>query len=380
MTDVSVPTVLAQLVARSRKLGADRSICNWGGGNTSAKADEVDFRGRRARILWVKGSGSDLASVTEASFTGLYMADVLPLLDRERMSDSEMVDYLAHCFYEPGRPRPSIETLLHGFLPFAHIDHTHADATNYFACAEGGEALARDCFGDDLIWIPYRRPGFGLAREVALALRARPDAKLVILAKHGLITWGDQPAQHRRHLRRYGAPLFGGFRCDPLIAEERRTIAAQVAPVLRGLVSAEKRQILRFEDGEDVLTFASSQDAPRLTKIGAACPDHLVHTKPWPLLVDWTPEQDVVALPEALRTGIAAYVEKYRRYLEENAQQDLDPGAATPVYREAGAAADPHPRVILIPGVGMFTTGKDAMMADPSTSCMARKPVGALSR
>jgi len=142
--------------------------------------------------------------------------------------------------------------------------------------------------------------------------------------------------------------------------------------VLRGLVSAEKRQILRFEDGEDVLTFASSQDAPRLTKIGAACPDHLVHTKPWPLLVDWTPEQDVVALPEALRTGIAAYVEKYRRYLEENAQQDLDPGAATPVYREAGAAADPHPRVILIPGVGMFTTGKDAMMADVSAQLTHR--------
>src|SRR5947199_66416 len=119
--------------------------------------------------------------------------------------------------------------------------------------------------------------------------------------------------------------------------------AAQVAPVLRGLVSAEKRQILRFEDGEDVLTFASSQDAPRLTKIGAACPDHLVHTKPWPLLVDWTPEQDVVALPEALRTGVAAYVEKYRRYLEENAQQDLDPDGATPVYREGRATDDPHP-------------------------------------
>ena len=110
-------------------------MCNWGGGNTSAKADEVDFRGRPARILWVKGSGSDLATVTEASFTGLYLDDVLPLLERERMSDSEMVDYLAHCFYEPSRPRPSIETFLHGFLPFPHIDHTHADATNYFACA-----------------------------------------------------------------------------------------------------------------------------------------------------------------------------------------------------------------------------------------------------
>src|SRR6266446_1724797 len=191
MTSVSMSTTLAQLVARSRRLGADRSICNWGGGNTSAKASEIDFRGRPARILWVKGSGSDLASVTEDSFTGLYLDDVLPLLERERMSDSEMVDYLAHCFYEPGRPRPSIETLLHGFLPFAQVDHTHADATNYFACAADGEVLARDCFGDELIWIPYRRPGFGLAREVALALRAKPDAKLVILAKHGLITWGD---------------------------------------------------------------------------------------------------------------------------------------------------------------------------------------------
>src|SRR5207302_5044674 len=123
-------------------------------------------------------------------------------------------------------------------------------------------------------------------------------------------------------------------RVTTLPTEERHTVAAQVAPVLRGLVSAEKHQILRFEDSEDVLTFVGSQDAPRLTKIGAACPDHLVHTKPWPLLVDWTPNQDVVALPEALRTGIAAYVEKYRRYLEENAQQDLDPDAATPVYRE----------------------------------------------
>src|SRR6266699_5000022 len=191
MTDISTPSTLAQLVARSRKLGADRSVCNWGGGNTSAKADEVDFRGRRVRVLWVKGSGSDLASVTEASFTGLYLEDVLPLLERDRMSDAEMVEYLTHCFYEPSRPRPSIETFLHGFLPFAHIDHTHADATNYFACAADGEAAARDCFGDNLIWIPYRRPGFGLAREVALALRANSHARLVILAKHGLITWGE---------------------------------------------------------------------------------------------------------------------------------------------------------------------------------------------
>ena len=407
MTRVSISTTLAQLVARSRKLGADRSICNWGGGNTSAKSIETDFRGRPTHVLWVKGSGSDLATVTDASFTGLYLDDVLPLLERERMSDSEMVDYLAHCFFEPTRPRPSIETFLHGFLPFTHVDHTHADATNYFACAAGGEALARDCFGDSLIWIPYRRPGFGLAREVVLALRSKPDAKLIILAKHGLITWGDTDedcysstlatiAQARDYveariahadcsssppvIRSCAATYhhtiyrgsFGGPRVTTLSTEERRTVASQVAPVLRGLVSAEKRQILRFEDGEDVLTFAGSQDAPRLTKIGAACPDHLVHTKPWPLLVDWTPEQDIVALTEALRTGVETYVEKYHRYLEANAQQDLDPGAATPVYRASDAAADPHPRVILIPGVGMFTTGKDAAMADVSAQLYHR--------
>ena len=387
MTNISTPTTLAQLVARSRKLGADRSIANWGGGNTSAKAEEVDFRGRPARILWVKGSGSDLATVTEASFTGLYLEDVLPLLERECMSDSEMVDYLAHCFYEPGRPRPSIETLLHGFLPFPHVDHTHADATNYFACAEGGEAQARDCFGDELIWIPYRRPGFGLAREVALAVRANPRAKLVILAKHGLITWGETDetcyastistiAQARdfveERIARAGRAVFGGFRVTTLAAEERRTIAAQVAPVLRGLVSEEKRQILRFEDGDDALTFANSQDAPRLTKIGAACPDHLVHTKPWPLLVDWMPGQDGEALAASLRAGVTAYVANYRRYLEANERQNLDPDAAAPVYRASDAISDPHPRVTLIPGVGMFTTGKDAMMADVSAQLYHR--------
>ena len=387
MTQLSEPTALAQLVARSRTLGADRTVCNWGGGNTSAKADEVDFRGRHARIVWVKGSGSNLATVTEASFTGLYLDDVQPLLERGRMSDAEMVDYLSHCFYEPGRPRPSIETLLHAFLPFAHIDHTHADATNYFACARNGEELARDCFVDGLIWIPYRRPGFGLAREVALAVRAKPYAKLVILAKHGLITWGDTdescyastvaaigPARESVEARvtRTDRKLFGGLRCEPMTSEERHSIVAQVGPVLRGLVSAEKRQIVRFEESADMLAFASSHDAPRLTQIGAACPDHLVHTKPWPLLVDWTPDQDVTSLVEALHADVSAYVEKYHRYQQDNAEQDLDPDAATPVYRASDAASDPHPRVILIPGVGVLTTGKDAQMADVSAQLYHR--------
>jgi rhamnulose-1-phosphate aldolase/alcohol dehydrogenase len=401
-------STLAQLVARSRRLGADRSVCNWGGGNTSAKSEETDFRGRRARVLWVKGSGSDLATVTEASFTGLYLDDLLPLVERERMSDTDMVAYLAHCFFAPGRPRPSIETLLHAFLPFAHIDHTHADATNFFACAADGERLARECFGDELVWIPYRRPGFGLAREVALAVQAHPQAKLVILAKHGLITWGETDAacyastlatiERARAFveRQLSGPTFGGAgarapngsenaetgfpqapaavgaRVEALPESARREVAANVLPLLRGLVSADKHMILRFEDAPDVLEFASSQDAPRLVQIGAACPDHLVHTKPWPLLVDWRPDQGPEALAEALRAGVAGYRARYERYLAENASQNLDPDAAQPVYRAESLAVDTAPRVILIPGVGMVTTGKDAGMADVSAQLYHR--------
>jgi rhamnulose-1-phosphate aldolase/alcohol dehydrogenase len=379
MASIIMPNTLDQLVARSRKLGADRRICNWGGGNTSAKSSEVDFRGQTSRVLWVKGSGSDLGSCSEASFTGLFLDDLLPLLEREHMSDSEMVEYLNHCHSQPGRPRPSIETLLHAFLPFTHIDHTHADATNFFACAADGERLARECFGESLLWIPYRRPGFGLAREVALAVRAQPEARLVLLAKHGLITWGKTDEECLASTLKTIAQasefvatriactnraLFGGARVVVEESVSRQIVAAQVAPTLRGLVSDERPQILRFEDGEDILTFASSEDAPRLTTIGAACPDHLVHTKPWPLLVEWMPEQGVEALKTALTSGAVAYVKKYQGYLETNAQQDLDPDASEHIVRAADAAADPYPRVILIPGVGMFTTGKNALMAN----------------
>lgn len=378
-TDAEGLSALASLTYRSRLLGADRTVCNWGGGNTSVKADETDFRGQTRRVLWVKGSGSDLATVTEHSFTGLTLDDVLPLLERERMSDTAMVAYLSHCYFDPARPRPSIETLLHGFLPFTHIDHTHADATNYLACAVDGERLARECFGDALVWIPYIRPGFGLARQVALAVRAQPQAQVVILAKHGLINWGETSDQcyattlamidraERFIEARIAAsdrPLFGGARVATLDATERATVAAAVMPTLRGLVSSTKKAVLRFEDSTDVLDFAASNDAPRLTSIGAACPDHLVHTKPWPLLVDWSPAAGTDALLDALRTGVAASVDRYTHYLEENAQQDLDPDASEPVYRAANAATDPAPRVILIPGVGMITTGKDAGAAD----------------
>jgi rhamnulose-1-phosphate aldolase/alcohol dehydrogenase len=387
MTHTDNQTTLAQLVARSRTLGADRSICNWGGGNTSAKANERDFRGRERTILWVKGSGSDLGSCTEASFTGLYLDDIQPLLERERMSDTEMVEYLSHCFFQPNRPRPSIETLLHGFLPFPHIDHTHADATNYFACAIDGEQLARECFGDALIWIPYQRPGFALAREVALAVRANPAGKLVILAKHGLITWGESDEEcysatietiaqaHdcvEQRITEQRRALFGGMRVEPLPQARRQEIVSQVAPIVRGIVSQTKQQILHFDESDDVLAFVSSKDAPNLIKVGAACPDHLIHTKPWPLLVDWTPEQDLPTLIETLTEGIVSYHEQYQHYLDQNQHIDLDPSDPTPVQRNSEISSDPSPRVILIPGVGMFTTGKDATMADVAAQLYQR--------
>src|SRR5918911_4727184 len=370
--------VLAALVARSNRLGADRAVCNWGGGNTSSKTVLPDHLGRRVRVLWVKGSGSDLATVTATSFTGLRLDEVLPLLERERMSDTEMVAYLAHCFFEPGRPRPSIETLLHAFLPAAEVDHTHADATNFLACAADGERLARELFGDELIWIPYMRPGFSLSRQVALAVRENPRARLVILAKHGLITWGESSEEcfantmatiARAHefvqRRMEGRPAFGSARCATLAPEERRSLVAAVLPTLRGLLSGTRRCILRFEDTPDVLEFAGSVDAPRLVTIGAACPDHLVHTKPWPLLVDWTPaDSGPDALRDALRRGVDTYIARYQQYLADNAAQNLDPDAQTPVYRAADSAVDPAPRVILLPGVGMVTTGKDAAAAD----------------
>ena len=374
---VSSPSALDGLVERSNRLGADRSVCNWGGGNTSSKTLLPDHMGRPTRVLWVKGSGSDLATATTASFTALRLDDLLPLLEREHMSDAEMVAYLAHCFVEPNRPRPSIETLLHAFLPAACVDHTHADATNFLACAADGERLARELFGDELVWIPYVRPGFAMSRQVARAMRENPRARLVILAKHGLITWGETDAgctastmaaiaRAREFVtRRLGdAPAFGGVRCDPLAPEQRRAALRAVLPMLRGLLSATRRCVLRYDDAPDVLAFASSVDAPRLVTIGAACPDHLVHTKPWPLLLDWTPVQGTEALLAAVRRGTAEYDARYRRYLDENAEQNLDPDAATPAYRNPDIAVDAMPRVILIPGVGMVTSGKDTASAD----------------
>lgn len=358
---------LDELVYRSNLLGSDRSVANWGGGNTSMKTVVEDFRGRPVNVMWVKGSGSDLATMKAGHFTGLRLDDIAPLFEREDMSDEDMVAYLANCMIDSKHPRASIETLLHAFLPFEHVDHTHPDAIIGLCCADNGKELAKEIYGDRFVWVPYIRPGFRLSRMIAQGVRDNPNAELVLMEKHGLVTWGATSEEsYLKTLAIIGEAeafiearvkeeaLFGGLKTEPLAPERRREIAAAVMPVIRGAVSDGKRMILTFDDGEDVLRFAGSRDAAKLSQVGAACPDHLVHTKMKPLLVDWDPSSgDVEALKETLKAGVSQYKEEYKAYFERN-------------KNEGDKMFEPAPRVILIPGVGMINTGKSHAMSQVS--------------
>ncbi|HWI08383.1 MAG TPA: class II aldolase/adducin family protein, partial [Solirubrobacteraceae bacterium] len=214
---------LGQVVLASHLLGANRAVANFGGGNTSAKGRAVDHVGREVDVMWVKGSGSDLATMGPEHFTPLRMDEMLPLLERDEMSDEEMVAHLARCQVDPAAPRSSIETLLHAFVPAPHVHHTHPDGINVIAGTIDGERLIAECFGDEAAWIPYIRPGFTLAKQVGMAVRENPQLKLVVLAKHGLVVWGDSAEEaYRRTIevinraveftnrRTAGQPRFGG--------------------------------------------------------------------------------------------------------------------------------------------------------------------------
>lgn len=358
---------LDELVYRSNLIGSDRRVCNWGGGNTSSKTTIQDFRGKDIEVMYVKGSGSDLATMKAGNFTGLRMEDIRPLFERDSMSDEEMVAYLGHCMVDAKHPRASIETLLHAFLPFRHVDHTHPDAIISLCCAHNGKELAREIFGDRFVWVPYVRPGFTLSKMIAEGVLANPKAELVLMEKHGLVTWGDTSeacyAQTIRIISEAEAfiearvnsdKLFGGRKFAPLASEVRRSIAAEVMPSVRGAVSDVKKMILSFDDQEDVLDFVGGIDSPKLSQVGAACPDHLVHTKVVPLFIDWTPDaEDVEGLKAKLIEGIAAYKEQYEAYFERN-------------RHEGDVMFEAAPRVILIPGIGMINTGKSWAMSQVS--------------
>src|SRR5256712_1606421 len=346
------------LVYASRLVGTETSLVIWGGGNTSIKTRERDHRGRDIAVLRVKGSGSDLKSVQRKDFPGVRMDDIAALLGRDEMSDEEMVSYLAHALQEPGGVRPSIETLLHGFLSAPAIVHTHADAVVSLTNNDRAHDVVQGVYGKDVIALAYRRPGFKISRDVADAIAERPDAKALLLERHGTITWGATVreayegtielitrAEDAIAERKKGRRVFGGARVPVLEPAARRQTALAVAPRLRGLLSRRHPGIGTFVRSPDVTEFVSSSDAPRVSQIGPATPDHTIYAKRLPCFVAAHGSEVGAGLPETIERSVERFVVDYTRYFEEN-------------RFEGAQLLDPLPRVLLVPGLGMFTAGE----------------------
>jgi len=362
------------LVYRSRLIGQETALVLRGGGNTSLKHEETDFRGRVTSVMRIKGSGADLRTIQRDRFPGIRIGDLQPLLERNDMSDEEMVAYLSHCLLEPGSPRPSIETLLHGFVPHPHVEHTHADAILTLTNTVDGKRHVEVVFGKDAIWIPYRRPGFRLSREVAEGVRRNPAARCAILEKHGLITWGntaresyDATIEMNTRAEKYardkgkGRRVFGGVEQDPLPAASRRAVFTRIAPYLRGLLSktgdgASRGVVLAFDDSAGVLEFIGSEAGPQVALAGPATPDHLLYTRARPMFVprpsvgDLERPAAIDALKQAMAKALEKYVAWYGVFFKKHASRK------TPKL-------NPAPRVVLLPGVGMVTAWKDARSA-----------------
>jgi rhamnulose-1-phosphate aldolase/alcohol dehydrogenase len=364
---------LGELVYRSNLIGSDRSVCNWGGGNTSMKTTVEDFRGRPVEVMYVKGSGSDLATMGAHNFTGLRMEDIRPLIERDSMTDEEMVSYLSQCMIDASHPRASIETLLHAFLPYKHVDHSHPDSIISLCCADNGQEIAKEIFGERFVWVPYIRPGFTLSKMIAEAVAANPQAELVLMEKHGLVVWGEtakesydrtiaviNEAESYISQKQSETKAFGGEKFSVLDKEKRNKLITKVMPAIRGAVSGEKKMILSFDDSVDVLEFVNSEQAQLLSQVGAACPDHLVHTKRTPLYIAFDPSaENADDLLLKVEEGIQNFAKDYEDYFSRLAS-------------EGDVMFEPVPRVVLIPGVGMVTTGKDKKAADISAALYHR--------
>ena len=363
------------LVYRSNCLGADQRITNTGGGNTSAKITEQDpLTGEPVEVLWVKGSGGDLRTAKRENFSSLYQAKLLGLqrnyaarADKGLKSPAEddMVAAYNHCTFNLN-PRPcSIDTPLHSFLPGRHVDHMHPNAIIAIAASANCEKLTKEIFGDEMACVPWMRPGFELGLAMQKICKENPAAKAMMMGQHGFISWDDDPQQcYRRTLqfierasqfieKKYAenggdARAFGGAKFQALPPEIRRDVYAAILPWLRGRLSGQKRFIGTVQDDEKIMRFVNSTDAPRLAALGTSCPDHFLRTKIKPLYVDWNPQSgDVAALKEKLAAGLEQYRKDYANYYQRCKHPD------SPAMR------DPNPTVILIPGLGMITWGKD---------------------
>ena len=342
-----------ELLARSRALGADPTVTNFGGGNTSAKSTVTDpATGDDVEVMWVKGSGGDLGTLQADGLAALRVDRLRGLrrVYRGVEHEDEMVGLLAHCAFGHGGAAPSIDTAMHGLLPSAHVDHLHPDAVIALATAADGERLTKECFGDEIGWVPWRRPGFELGLEVA-ALHGSHAG--VVLGGHGLTTWADTSAacqarsldviaRAQRFIDERGtADPFGALVTPPLSADERRARAIELAPVLRGMCSTSRRMVAHLIDSDVVLDFVGREAVSRLVPLGTSCPDHLIRTRVRPLLLDGRPLDEL----------FAEYREEYAAYYRRHAT------ASTPPMRGA------DPTVVLVPGVGMFSFGPSAREA-----------------
>ncbi len=350
---------LELLVYRSRLIGSEPELCLWGGGNTSTKLEEKDFRGRRQRVLRVKGSGSDLKESEPKHFSSMALDDLLAVLERKEMSDEEMVAYFEKCLLDSKSPRPSIEALLHAFIPAADIDHTHADAILALTNTSRARPICREVFGEELLFIPYIKPGFLLAKETARAYEENPKAKGAVLEKHGLVTWGpdskmsylrtiDWVTRAERAIRKKSRnrPALGGPALKSLAPREREKFLKIFSSVTRESVSQRERKILTFTDSPEVLEYVNSKRALQTSQAGAATPDHMLRTKRIPLFIRWNGANPLSVSADRIRGEVERYAAHHRRYFKK--------------YHLSGQSMlDPYPRVILIPRVGMFTTGKN---------------------
>ncbi|MFF5725002.1 bifunctional aldolase/short-chain dehydrogenase [[Kitasatospora] papulosa] len=359
---------VAALLERAHRIGSDPRNTNYAGGNASAKATAADpVTGGETELLWVKGSGGDLGTLTEAGLAVLRLdrvralKDVYPGVERE----DEMVSAFDYCLHGKGGAAPSIDTAMHALVEAAHVDHLHPDSGIALACAADGEKLTAECFGDKVAWVGWRRPGFQLGLDIAAVKEARPQAVGVILGGHGITAWGDTSEECERNAlwmirtaetfleergraEPFGAVLPGR---EALDQEARLERAAALAPVIRGLASRDRPQVGHFTDAAPVLDFLSRAEHPRLAALGTSCPDHFLRTKVSPLVLDLPAD---ALLEEAVtRLGVLhdEYREAYRSYYERHAAPD------SPAMRGA------DPAIVLVPGVGMFSFGKDKQTA-----------------
>ncbi|MBB3387550.1 hypothetical protein FHT82_000270 [Rhizobium sp. BK275] len=357
-----------KLLYRSNLLGADKRITNYGGGNTSAKVMETDpLTGGKVQVLWVKGSGGDVGTIKLDGFATLYQDKLESLKGIYKGVEDEdrMVGFLPHCTFNLNSRAASIDTPLHGFVPFTHVDHMHPDAIIAIAASKNSRELTKQIFGDAIGWLPWRRPGFQLGLDLEAFVKANPDAKGVVLESHGLFTWAnDAKACYELTLdiinkaiewfagQTEGKMIFGGAVVESLPVAERRAIAARLMPEIRGRIGKQERKLGHFDDQDAVLEFVNSKNLRPLGSLGTSCPDHFLRTKIRPLIVDLDPAKpDVDAIIAGLDKALEDYRADYARYYNA-CKHDNSP-----------AMRDANPVIFLVPGVGMLSFARDKATA-----------------